>query len=45
MRAARERLLWARTYLGQALLVVPGYNASFDNAVRRAGQLAYDLGF
>ena len=45
VRAARERLLGARTYLGQALLFVHGYNVSFDNAVRRAGQLAYDLGF
>jgi esterase/lipase superfamily enzyme len=45
VRAARERLLGARAYLGQALVFVHGYNVSFDNAVRRAGQLAYDLGF
>lgn len=45
MRAARERLLGARDYLGQALVFVHGYNVSFDNAVRRAGQLANDLGF
>jgi esterase/lipase superfamily enzyme/Tfp pilus assembly protein PilF len=44
-RAARERLARARTYLGQALVYVHGYNTSFDNAIRRAGQLAYDLNF
>jgi esterase/lipase superfamily enzyme/Tfp pilus assembly protein PilF len=42
---ARQRLLGARAYLGQALVFVHGYNVSFDNAVRRAGQLAYDLAF
>jgi len=45
VRAARERLFGARAYLGQALVFVHGYNTSFDNAIRRAGQLAYDLGF
>jgi esterase/lipase superfamily enzyme len=45
VRAARHRLFGARTYLGQALVFVHGYNVSFDNAIRRAGQLAYDLGF
>jgi hypothetical protein len=29
----------------QILLFVHGYNVSFDNAVRRAGQIAYDLNF
>jgi esterase/lipase superfamily enzyme len=45
VHAARERLFGARAYLGQALVFVHGYNTSFDNAIRRAGQLAYDLGF
>ena len=45
VRAARTRLFGARVYLGQALAYVHGYNTSFDNAIRRAGQLAYDLGF
>ncbi len=45
VRAARQRLFGARTYLGQALVFVHGYNTSFDNAIRRAGQLAYDLNF
>ena len=44
-RAARQRAFGARTYLGQALVFVHGYNVSFDNAIRRAGQLAYDLKF
>src|SRR5262249_46924146 len=45
VRGARERAFGARAYLGQALVFVHGYNTSFDNAIRRAGQLAYDLGF
>jgi esterase/lipase superfamily enzyme/Tfp pilus assembly protein PilF len=45
VRAARERLFGARAYLGQALVFVHGFNMTFDNAIRRAGQLAYDLGF
>ena len=31
--------------LAEALVFVHGYNVTFDNAVRRAGQLAYDLNF
>jgi esterase/lipase superfamily enzyme len=45
VRTARQRALDARAYLGQALVFVHGYNTSFDNAIRRAGQLAYDLKF
>jgi esterase/lipase superfamily enzyme len=45
VRDARDRVFGARTYLGQALVFVHGYNMTFDNAMRRAGQLAYDLGF
>ncbi len=45
VRTARGRLLGARNYIGQVLVFVHGYNVSFDNAVRRAGQLAYDLDF
>jgi len=44
-RAARQRLLGTRAFLGQAVVFVHGYNVSFDNAIRRAGQLAYDLAF
>jgi esterase/lipase superfamily enzyme/Tfp pilus assembly protein PilF len=45
VEAAREKLLTARAYRNQALLFVHGYNMSFDDAVRRAGQIAYDLDF
>jgi esterase/lipase superfamily enzyme/tetratricopeptide (TPR) repeat protein len=45
VRAAQERASGARTYLGHALVYVHGYNVSFDNAIRRGGQLAYDLNF
>jgi esterase/lipase superfamily enzyme len=43
--AARQRLLSAKVFTNQALLFVHGYNVSFENAVRRAGQIAYDLDF
>jgi esterase/lipase superfamily enzyme len=46
VRSARQRLYASRrAYLGHALVFVHGYNISFDNAIRRAGQLAYDLEF
>jgi len=45
IRAARSRLLNARSSLGQALIFIHGYNTSFENAARRAGQLAFDLDF
>jgi esterase/lipase superfamily enzyme len=35
----------ARLYPKQALVFVHGYNVSFDNALRRAGQIAYDIDF
>jgi len=35
----------ARLYPKQALVFVHGYNVSFDNALRRAGQIAYDINF
>ncbi len=45
VRAARSRLLNSRNYLGQTLVFVHGFNVSFDNAARRAAQIAYDLDF
>jgi esterase/lipase superfamily enzyme len=45
VRSARERMSAARSYLGQALVFVHGFNNSFDCAVRRAAQLSHDLGF
>jgi len=35
----------ARLYPKQALVFVHDYNVSFDNALRRAGQVAYDIDF
>lgn len=35
----------AKIFANQAFVYVPGYNVTFENAVRRAGQLAYDLDF
>ncbi len=45
VRESRHRLLNARDFLGQSLVVVHGYNVSFDDAVKRAGQIALDLNF
>jgi esterase/lipase superfamily enzyme len=35
----------AKTYPAQALVFVHGYNVSFENAARRAAQIAYDIKF
>jgi esterase/lipase superfamily enzyme/Flp pilus assembly protein TadD len=43
VRAARARL--SQSSSGEALVFVHGFNVSFDNALRRAAQLAYDLDF
>jgi esterase/lipase superfamily enzyme/Tfp pilus assembly protein PilF len=43
--AARRQMQTAQAFKGQLLLFVHGYNVSFDSAVRRAGQIAYDLNF
>ena len=45
MKAARQQLQSSRAFNNQLLVFVHGYNVDFDNAVRRAGQLAYDLNF
>jgi esterase/lipase superfamily enzyme len=42
---ASRRLAVSKTYPNQVLVFVHGYNVSFDNAVRRAAQIAYDLKF
>ncbi len=42
---ATRRLAVSKTYPNQVLVFVHGYNVSFDNAVRRAAQIAYDLKF
>jgi esterase/lipase superfamily enzyme/Tfp pilus assembly protein PilF len=38
-------LLQSRIFKGHAFVFIHGYNVSFENAVRRAGQIAYDLNF
>jgi esterase/lipase superfamily enzyme len=42
---AKLVLAASKVYKGQALIFVHGYNVDFENAVRRAGQIAYDLNF
>jgi esterase/lipase superfamily enzyme len=43
--AVRRRLENAKTFKEQAFIFVHGYNVSFDDALYRTGQIAYDLGF
>ncbi len=41
----RARIVAARAYKDQALVFIHGFNSSFDNALYRTAQLAYDLQF
>jgi esterase/lipase superfamily enzyme len=41
----RKRLAGSQRFKDQALVFVHGYNTSFDNAVYRTAQIAYDLKF
>jgi esterase/lipase superfamily enzyme len=41
----RERLQRSSQYAGHALVFVHGYNTTFDYALYRTAQIAYDLGF
>lgn len=41
----KARLKDSKTYKDQALVFVHGYNTSFDNALYRTAQIAYDLDF
>lgn len=45
VQAAVRRIAVSKTYPDQALLFVHGYNVSFENALRRAGQIAHDIRF
>jgi esterase/lipase superfamily enzyme len=45
VEAATRRIGAAKTYPGQALAFVHGYNTSFEDALRRAAQIAYDIEF
>lgn len=41
----KERLKSSTAFKDQALVFIHGYNTSFDNALYRTAQIAYDLGF
>jgi len=43
--AATGRIATAKAHAKQAFVFVHGYNVSFDNALRRAAQIANDIGF
>jgi tetratricopeptide (TPR) repeat protein len=45
IEAALRNLAVAKNDPNQALVFIHGYNVSFENAVRRAAQLAYDIKF
>jgi esterase/lipase superfamily enzyme/tetratricopeptide (TPR) repeat protein len=45
VEAALRQVDSSRTYPSQALIFVHGYNVSFENAARRAAQIAYDIKF
>ena len=45
LRLVHERLAGSQRFKDQALVFVHGYNTSFDNAVYRTAQIAYDLKF
>src|SRR5262249_30812720 len=45
VQLAKQLRHGAQAVNGSALVFVHGYNVSFENAIRRAGQIAYDLNF
>jgi esterase/lipase superfamily enzyme len=45
LRLVRERLSTSSRFKDHALVFVHGYNTSFDNALYRTAQIAYDLKF
>jgi esterase/lipase superfamily enzyme len=45
IKEMRNRIADASLYKNQAFVFVHGYNVTFDNALYRAAQLAYDIGF
>src|SRR5665647_1649046 len=45
LRLARERIAASSRYKDHALVFVHGYNTSFDHAIYRTAQIAYDLKF
>ncbi len=45
MQSARQRMEAASAFPKQVFVFVHGFNVSFENALRRAAQIAYDLDF
>ena len=45
LRLVRARLASSNTFKNHAIVFVHGYNTSFDNALYRTAQIAYDLHF
>jgi esterase/lipase superfamily enzyme len=45
LRLVRERLAPSRSYKNHALVFVHGFNCSFENALFRTAQIAYDIQF
>lgn len=45
LRLARARLAGSKTFKDHAIVFVHGYDTSFDNALYRTAQIAYDLHF
>jgi esterase/lipase superfamily enzyme/Tfp pilus assembly protein PilF len=45
MQSARQRMEAASAFPKQVVVFVHGFNVSFENALRRAAQIAYDLDF
>ena len=45
LRLVRKRLATSSTFKDHALVFVHGYDTSFDNALYRTAQIAYDLKF
>ena len=45
LATVKERLKASSTFKDQALVFIHGYNTSFDNALYRTAQIAYDLDF
>ncbi|WP_439544074.1 alpha/beta hydrolase [Hyphomicrobium sp.] len=45
IEAVRQQLGASQTFKDQAFIFVHGYNVSFENALYRTAQIAYDIGF
>lgn len=45
LSGAKDSILSATAFPGQAMIFVHGYNVTFENALRRSAQIAFDTGF